>query len=867
MLRHIAGHGRAPGQRGPEQFEQCFSHCDVLIIGAGPAGLAAARRLASTDLRVVVVDECERPGGWLLKENTSIDGSNGTDWCDRITRQLSAAENVTLLYLTTAFGFYDHNLVALAERLPSGAATFSQRLHRVRAKQVVFATGSIERPLVFANNDLPGIMLAGAARAYLNQFAAKVGQRMVIYTNNDSAYRSAVDLSDAGVDVAAVADLREAPHASAIARLSERGISLYKGARIAAHGRRHLRSVRLCHSGSEQALQLDCDTLAVSGGWTPTLHLHSQSGGAVRFEPQLDTFVPGTPKQATVAAGAVNGLHGLQECLDDGERAAVTIAKRFGLVTGAPNGRSIDPSNESVENQLLFDTDCPAVKVVNQHKARRRGIGASGKYFVDFQNDVTISDVRQAYRESYVSVEHLKRYTTLGMGTDQGKTSNLNGLDLLAGLREEPVPKVGITTFRPPYTPVTLGLLAGQSQGAHLSPTRKTVLHAKHEQAGAVFDFNGLWLRPRCYLRHGETEETAIGREIRAVREGVGMTDVSTLGKFEIQGADCAEFLNRVYIGNMDTLVSGRCRYGLMLSDDGMVLDDGTVTRLDQQHYFITTSTGHAEHVLQHLEFLLDVLWPELDVNLVAVTEQWAGVAVAGPASRKLLRQLADSDTEVLESVPYMGYASIELEESGQCIKARLLRISYSGEMAYEIYVPAHSATHVWELILNHGPGFDLQPYGMDAMDVLRIEKGFIVVGADADGRTTPMDIGMGAMLSKTKHFIGRHALTRPAMHESGRFQLVGLQAVNYQDGLFEGAQLTRLAGDRGYGASIGHISSAGFSPLLQRHVALALVRDGRKHLGQTIYSQDPARACPTPVGVTIVEPCAYDPEGARLRR
>ncbi len=852
VLRHVAGHGRVPAVAERGGYEQVYSHCDILIVGAGPAGLAAASTLGRTGASIVLVDEARHAGGWLLRERATIGGESGQQWAARMREGLESCSNVRLLQRTTAFGYYDHNLVALAERLSSG-----ERLWRVRARQVILATGSIERPLVFANNDLPGIMLAGAARAYLHQFAVRSGNTGVVYTNNDSAYRSAADLYDAGVQVAALVDTRKTIAADSKEMLERRNIRVFGNATLAASGGNRLRSVQVASRGSVGQAKLDCDLLCVSGGWTPTLHLHAQSGGTSRFETDLDAFVPDAAKQQSIAAGSVRGLHRLRDCLDDGRRAAVDVADRLGLSITA---------GESWNDVSMAADDRPG-ELDLQARSGSGGLPKTkGKQFVDLQNDVTAKNIKQAYSENYVSVEHLKRYTTLGMGTDQGKTSNLNGLSMLAQLREEPVPQVGTTTFRPPYTPVTLALLAGRSCDSHLAPTRRTVMHAQHERLAAQFDFNGLWLRPQCYLRDGESVDAAIQREALAVRECAGLADISTLGKFEIQGQDCAEFLDRTYVNNLSGLAVGRARYGLMLREDGMVLDDGTVTRLGESHYFITVSTGHTEHVLQHFEFLLDVAWPDLDVNVASVTEQWAGVALAGPKSREVLLPLVSESSCSLSDLPYMGYTNAEIRGRDRVIPARIIRISYSGELAHEIYVPSRAGAEFWEVLVEQDRESALTPFGMDAMDVLRIEKGFVAVGAEADGRITPGDLGFERMVSKTKRFVGWHALKRPALNEQGRLQVVGLRPLSDHDRLREGAELIANPGDRGYDASIGHVTSAGYSPTFGRSVALALVTDGRSRLGETIYSVDAARGEARPVAAEIVASCSYDPDGERMR-
>lgn len=845
VLRRAASAAPVAQSKTAMATDQCYRHCDVLIVGGGPAGLAAALALAGTTARVMLVDEGATVGGWLLRERAVIDGDAGQDWARCARETLQGSNNVKLLENTTAFGYYDHNLVALCEHTQSGG----QRLWRVRARRVILATGAIEQPLVFADNDLPGVMLAGAARAYLHQYAVRPGTRAVVYTNNDSAVRSALDLADAGIEVAALVDTRDQVGQAIESLLAARSIPLHRAASLAAHGRGALRAVTL-RSADGTTARIECDLLCVSGGWMPSLHLHAQAGGRNDYRDELGVFVPAEAAQPYRCAGAVNGLHDIGACLADGRRAAQDTAADIdvSVVAGAS------------WNEARLATDAAPGS-----RPPDRGM-AGGKQFVDLQGDVTTKDVRQAYDESYVSVEHLKRYTTLGMGTDQGKTSNINGLTRLAGLREEPVPQVGATTFRPPYTPVTLATVAGRLWDEHLHPSRHTVMHDLHAAAGARFDFNGLWLRPQCYPQLGESVEQAVAREVLAVRGAAGMTDISTLGKFEIQGSDCVEFLNRVYINNWGTLSVGRTRYGVMLRDDGMVLDDGTVTRLGEQHFFITTSTGHAEHVQQHFEHLLDVAWPDLDVNLVCVTEQWAGAALAGPESRGILQQLVHTADVPLEELPYMGYTAATIGTDLFCIQARIMRVSFSGELAHEIYVPALRGCTLWRDLAACGADAGLVPYGMDAMDVMRIEKGFIGVGAEADGRTTPDDIGFGGMVSTNKAFVGHHALQRPALRAAGRLQLVGLRPREPLLQLREGSQLIAGSADRGFGASIGHISSAGVSPTLGHSVALALVQDGRSRMGEVIYSFDAARGERKPGAVEIVPPCAYDPDGKRVR-
>lgn len=859
IIRRAAGLGRAPAAPDPDQYEQRFAHCDVLVVGAGPAGLAAAETAAHAGAQVMLVDDNARTGGWLCREQALIAGMGGVEWAARVYARLSALDNVRVLLRTSAFGYYDHDLLGLVERLTDHLAPEQrsavrqprQRLWRVRARQVILATGALEQPLVFANNDLPGIMLAGAARGYLHQYGARPGNTAVVITNNDSAYRSAVDLHDAGVAISALVDLRPGADPELCAALDSRQIRRLAGTGVVrALGRRSLQAVELAEFragrwGSPATEKLKCDVLCVSAGWAPALHLHAQSGGRSRYDESLAAFVPDTPKQRNRCVGAARGQWDLAGCLAEGARAGAEAAADCDHLLSAPLP-TLDARLPGAGGAMLSVPQPPS----------------RGKCFVDLQNDVTVDDVRLAHREGYRSVEHLKRYTTLGMGTDQGKTSNLAGLSLLATERREPVPVVGTTTFRPPFTPVTLGTLAGENRDARLAPVRHTPMHALHEKTGAVFEQNALWLRPARFPRSGEEPIDTVARECRAVRHGIGLADVSTLGKFELRGPDCLEFLNRVYINVFNGEISGRIRYGVMLREDGMVLDDGAVACLGPGHWFLTCSTSHAGEVQEHLEYLLDVLWPELRVHLAAVTEQWAAVAVAGPRARPWLQRLITGSTPDFSALPHMYCATGTVVG----LPARLLRVSFSGEYACEIYLRSGSGAELWRRLLAEGAGEALTPYGLDAMDVLRIEKGYIVAGAEADGRTCPFDLRLEKLVKQDRRFVGMHGLQRPALQREDRLQLVGLTAAEEKRPLREGAQIVATLEAKGLGAAIGHVTSAAYSPTLGRHIALALLQRGRARNGETVFVADPLRDGRKRRATTVTDPIFLDPAGERLR-
>jgi sarcosine oxidase subunit alpha len=849
VIRRAAGMGTAPRGPDPDRYEHRHAHCDVLVVGGGPTGLAAALAAGASGARVILVDESAGFGGALKRERLSIEGRPAQDWAAAAIAELEGMREVVLLPRTTAFGYYDHNMVVLAERvadhLPEPPPHLPrQRLWWVRAKRVVLATGAIERPLVFGDNDRPGVMLAASARAYANQFAVRAGSCAVVFTNNDDAYRSAFDLADAGVNVAAVIDTRES--ASAVAgRAKARGIEVLAGSVVvSALGRKAVGGVEVARADGTGRRRIACDLVACSGGWSPTIHLHSQSGGKAVWQDDIAAFVPGASRQAERSAGAARGLFRLGDCLADGFRAGAEAARAAGIREIAmPSPPAVaDEAEEAIAPQ--WDLPQPA-----------RG---KGKRFVDIQDDVTADDIALAKRENYASVEHLKRYTTLGMGTDQGKTSNVNGLAIMAELRNQAIPAVGTTTFRPPYTPVTLGLLAGRHIGRHFTPTRRSAMHDWHAAQGAVFVEAGLWLRPRYYPRSGESMRDAIAREVRAVREGVGLVDVSTLGKIEIQGPDAAEFLNRLYINGFAKLPVGRARYGVMLREDGIVFDDGTTSRLGEMRYLMTTTTGNAVKVMQHIDYYLQVVWPDLRVHAVSVTEQWSAMALAGPKSRAVLARVMDEMDVSDAALPHMGVAEGRLAG----IPARVFRLSFSGERAYEINVPADWGRAAWEAVIAAGEADGIVPYGTEAMGVMRIEKGH-VAGPELDGRTTPFDLGLGRLVSSRKDFIGRRLLQRPALTEPNRKSLVGLIPVDGATPLRGGSQIVEDPHAPPPVKMVGHVTSAVWSPTLRKPIALALVAGGAERQGETLHSVSPLTG--EAVAVTVVGSVFLDPDGSRL--
>ncbi|MBE8157837.1 MAG: sarcosine oxidase subunit alpha family protein [Betaproteobacteria bacterium] len=834
IIRRAASGARAPDRADEDSYAHRYAHCDVLVAGGGPAGLSAALAAAASGARVILADMNPEFGGDLLAAgDEEIDGIAAARWLEKTTQTLAGMDNVVLLPRTTVQGYYDYNMLTAAEELPKNyaAAGLRRRLWKIRAAQVVVAAGALERPLVFADNDRPGVMLAGAVRTYINRYGVLPGRKILFFTNNDGAYRGALAARAAGAVRVEIADIRGGVNGYWQTRARDEGIAVHAGYGIcgALLTGADL-SVRLSKlspgadflSGGEIASSYDI--VAVSGGWTPTAHLFSQGRGALAWNDRLGAFAPdsASPLNPCRACGAAAGALPLAECLRGGGEAGAAAARACGFSKAAANPAAA--AAEAAETPPLFIPFVPT-----RHPP---GCGP-GKHFVDLMNDVTVGDILLAAREGYDSVEHMKRYTAAGFGADQGKTGNINALTVLAHARGVAAKDIGHTTFRPQYTPLPFGAVAGAELGELFAPVRRTPMHEWHESQNAVWEDVGEWRRPCYFPRGGETMAAAVARECRAARESVAMMDATTLGKIDIQGPDAAEFLDLIYTNAAGALKNGRCRYGLMLREDGMVYDDGVMMRLSDNHFHITTSTGHAAGVMNWLEEWLQTEWPHLRVFCTSVTEQWAVIALAGPKAREVLAPLTGIPLAAAD-FPFMSWR--EGEVAG--VPARVCRISFSGELAFEINVPSRYGRHVWERIFRAGGAHGITAYGTETMRVLRAEKGYIIAGQDSDGATSPIDMGLSWMLSKKKKdYIGRRSLARPAIARSGRPQFVGLLAEDPQALIPEGAYLAAVADTRPPFVAEGYVTSSYMSANLSRSIALAMVKDGFSRHGEIVHA------------------------------
>ena len=856
VLRGAGGLGIAPPGPDTDRYDKMHAHCDVLVVGAGPAGIAAALEAGRAGARVIVVDEQQELGGSLLASRQRIGDGPAAGWLDSALAELRGMPEVRLMPRSTAFGYYDHNFIAVLERLtdhlgPTGGYAPRQRIWRVRARQVVLATGAIERPLVFRNNDRPGVMLASAASTYVNRYGVVPGRRVVVFTNNDSAYRAALDLVDDGVEVRAVVDVRPETRGSLPDVVRGRGVEVLPGhALVDVRGGRSVKAVEVGRVDGGSIVggsrRIECDLVGTSGGWNPTLNLHSQSGGQPRFDDSRSCFLPGPSVQAERSAGSCNGAFSLMECLSQGYAAGAAAAGAVGFGDGRPS-LSVPDTDDHEEAPTSASWIVPGTKPAGRDRKR----------FVDLQTDTTMADIAVSAREGYELIEHVKRYTTLGMGTDQGRTGAVNGIGALSEMLGRPISEIGTTTFRQPYTPVTFGAMAGRDLAELFDPVRKTAMHEWHAQAGAEFEDVGQWKRPWYYPRPGESMHDAVNRECLAVRNAVGVLDASTLGKIDVRGQDAATFLNRVYINAWTKLGIGRCRYGFMLNEEGMVLDDGVTARLADHHFLMHTTSSGAAVVMAWLERWLQTEWPELKVYLTSVTDHWATVSINGPHARRVVDKLCGDVDLSNEAFPFMSVRNGTVAG----VPARIFRISFAGEMCFEVNVDANYGLRVWEAVMEAGEEFGITPFGTEAMHVLRAEKGYVIVGQDTDGSMTPVDIGVGGMVSRRKDFLGKRSLAMEHLVQEDRKQLVGLLTEDDQEVLPEGGQIVDDTSAPTPVPMLGHVTSSYYSANLGRSIALGVVKGGRAREGDLVHVP---LAGGRSIAARISSPSFYDPKGDR---
>ncbi len=810
FIRGVAGLGVAPTEADPDRYSQRFAHCDVLVVGAGRAGLAAAMEAAEKGLRVLICDEQNMFGGSLLS-NADV---QSTESLLQTMEKLHQYSKVTCLKRTIAFGYFPHNMIGLCERLtehlPNPAkGDVRERLWQVRARHVILATGALERPLVFPGNDRPGVMLAGAARTYLNRYGVLPGKNIACVVGHDNGYLAALELQQAGATIAVIADVRTKPVGRYIEQARQAGLPIRSGMTVTGTGGyRRVRNISVApivNGNIDASDTIRCDTVLMTGGYTPSVHLFSQSRGKLEWKSEQNAYIPSQSTENLSSVGSAAGLAG--------------------------NDRGV----------------IGALPMTNKSTA-----------FVDWQNDVTVKDIDLATREGFHSIEHIKRYTTSGMATDQGKTSNINTLGIVSNILQKPVPEIGLTTFRMPYTPVSFGIFAGFARGDLFDPVRTTPMHSWAIEQNAVFEDVSLWKRARYFPRNSESMNEAVARECLAVRASCGLFDASTLGKIEVVGPDAAEFLNRMYINAWSKLTVGKCRYGVLCREDGFVMDDGVVGRLATDRFHLTTTTGGAARVLAMMEDYLQTEWQDLQVWLTSTTEQWAVIAVQGPRARDIIAPLISGIDISAHAFPHMSIG----EGTIHGITMRLMRVSFTGELGYEINVPADHGRAIWEAIYEAGQAHGITPYGTEAMHVLRAEKGYVIIGQETDGTATPDDVGLSWAIGKAKpDYVGKRALIRQAMQAPTRKQLVGLLTLDDQVVLEEGAQICATAANTPPMQLIGHVTSSYYSATLGRSIALAMVAGGRTCYGKTLYVLMPSAAIP----VTLTAPVFYDEKGEQV--
>jgi len=856
FIRKSAGLGKSPTEPDPDIYDHKYIHCDVLIIGAGISGIIAAKMAAKNNLKTLLLEEKNELGGSTIYQNSDffkIQNKKSSDWLKNEINELKKLSNLEIKTRTSVAAFHDYNYLLARENLTDHLNNeekkkkVRQRLLKIRAKNVIIATGSIERPLVFNNNDRPGIMLSSAVKKYADYYGVVCGKKTILFTNNDSAYESAISLNKKGLNVESIIDIREKSDSELVKEVEKIGIKIYWSHTVVdTHGYKRLKEIIIMPLSKDdmsvtgKKINIKCDCLAIAGGWTPAVHLFTQSGGKLKFRKEDQVFLPNVSQSKQISIGSCNGDFKLNEII---KNLLLNVKNFLEIENTEYDSLKIECPSDNVKKNIWL---LPSDKVIGKTKP-----------FVDFQNDATAKDIQLALREGFRSIEHVKRYTTTGMGTDQGKLGNMHALGIVADTAGVKMGELGTTTFRPPYTPLTFGTIVGRNVGEFFDIFRKTPLHEWHEKNNAQFENVGQWKRAWYYPINNETMDEAVQRESKAARESAGILDASTLGKIDIQGTDASEFLNRIYTNSWSKLGIGKCRYGLMLNEDGMVYDDGVSTRLDENHYIMTTTTGGAANVMGKLEDFLQTEWPELDVFLTSITDHFATVSVCGPNSRKILNKIIPDLDLSDENFPHMSFKNAHIGK----IKCRVMRISFTGEHSYEINIQANYGKSVWEKCMEAGKEFNITPYGTEAMHLLRAEKGFIITGQDTDGTMTPIDLQMDWIVSKKKYdFIGKRSLYRSDTIREDRKQLVGLITEDPKEVLEEGAQIVSEVNKKPV-EMLGHVTSSYYSPNLNKSIALAVVRSGKQMLGQKLFVPMENKT----INVTVTDSVFFDKENKRL--
>jgi len=856
FIRKSAGLGRSPTKPDKDIYDHRYLHCDVLVVGGGISGIIAAKLAAQNNLNTVLIDDKNNLGGTtLFQENEcfKINNSYSNQWLKKEIENLNSFKNLTIKTRTTLAAYHSYNYLLARENLTDHLSLnekkdkIRQRLWKIRAKKVIIATGAMERPLIFNNNDRPGIILSSSIKKYIDYYGVKCGQNISLFTNNDSAYETAISLSKSGVIVNSVIDIRDKSSSSIVKEAEKLGIKIHwKHTVVNTNGYKRISSIELMKLSNDGAAVVgnkskeECDCLGISGGWTPRVHLFTQSGGKLKFRDKDNIFLPDKSASEQISIGSCNGDFELDDVIKNSNKSI----KEFLNVNNS--------DYENLEIKCSKETDKKNIWLLPSNKP----LGKT-KPFLDFQNDSTAKDVKLALREGFKSIEHVKRYTTTGMGTDQGKLSNMHALGIIAEAAVVNMGELGTTTFRPPYTPLTFGAIVGRNVGEFFDITRKTPMHDWHAKYNAEFENVGQWKRAWYYPIKNETMYEAVQRESKAARDSAGILDASTLGKIDIQGSDASEFLNRVYTNAWSKLEIGKCRYGLMLNEDGMVYDDGVTTRLGENHYIMTTTTGGAANVLSKLEDYLQTEWPELDVYLTSVTDHYATVSICGPNSKKILSKVIPDIDLSDKEFPHMSFKNALIDN----IKCRVMRISFTGEHSYEINIQSSYGKSVWEKCFEAGKEFNITPYGTETMHLLRAEKGFIIAGQDTDGTMTPVDLQMDWIISKKKYdFIGKRSLYRSDTIREDRKQLVGLVTDDPKEVLEEGAQIVSETNKQPI-EMLGHVTSSYFSPNLNKSIALAILKNGKKLKGQKMFVPMKNKT----INVTITDTVFLDKENKRL--